>query len=442
MIKKYFFLVAIVFTTFDLFCQWNSLGYGLNNYVRSIEFDSSNNILYAGGNFTYSNSLKLDQIAQWNGSNWDSMDTGGNGNPTYAMTIFDGKLFASTLFSYTFPNNLHCLAFWNGTTWEWDTLNQKVNSSVRVFHEYNNELYLGGAFTKIGAMDVNRIAKYDGINFTAYSFPVNGGTVDAIEFYQGQMYVGGNFYDSITGINDLERWNGTAFESFGSGGLSFGVDMVNTMAVYNNELYIGGNFTIGAGDPANYIMRWDGSQFRDVGGGTDGVVHKLKVYNGELYASGSFHNIGSLTVDCLAKWNGVLWSEVCPFTLSNAQNNCVITDFCVVNNDLYIAGYFDYVDTIQMNNIAKYSGLNQSVESEPNSIFKLYPVPASNKIVIEFMDSKIISFKIIDSSGKLLNSLPKLTTKTEIDISKLASGIYFVEAITEQGTLRKKFVKN
>src|SRR5205809_479056 len=83
--------------------------------------------------------------------------------------------------------------------------------------ENNNELYLGGIFDSIGLSQAVHIAKYDGTSFSTFPFPslAHGFSVKAIEFFQGEMYIGGNFYDTITGVNDLERWNGSSFEPFG-----------------------------------------------------------------------------------------------------------------------------------------------------------------------------------------------------------------------------------
>ena len=45
-----------------------------------------------------------------------------------------------------------------------------------------------------------------------------------------------------------------------------------TMVVYQNELYIGGGFQKSDGFTGNNIMKWDGHNFYEVGGGTNNTV--------------------------------------------------------------------------------------------------------------------------------------------------------------------------
>ncbi|MBK8585827.1 MAG: hypothetical protein IPN88_10530 [Bacteroidetes bacterium] len=42
------------------------------------------------------------------------------------------------------------------------------------------------------------------------------------------------------------------------------------------------------GNEGNHIMRWDGTTWYDVGGGTDNEIFTLNVYNDELYVGGTF----------------------------------------------------------------------------------------------------------------------------------------------------------
>lgn len=126
------------------------------------------------------------------------------------------------------------------------------------------------------------------------------------------MYVGGNYYDTITGVNDLEVYDGVSLHPFGGNGLDFGGAHVTAMVVYNNELYIAGgfNYVYGSNTFVN-IMRWDGSQFHDVGGGVNGGINKMKIVNGEIYVSGYLTSAGNIPIhNYLAKWNGTTWSEV------------------------------------------------------------------------------------------------------------------------------------
>jgi hypothetical protein len=196
-----------------LLSQWVPLNGGLDDYGRVLYYDSVSSLLYAGGYFTYADNLVVNKIARWDGLHWDSLSSGARyGAPVFSITKYHGKIFASSVFDNFPSSNQNWLYWWNVN--RWDTLDVRINQEVATFKEYNNNLYLGGLFSKIGTQDANFIARYDGTNFYPISLPSEGGgySVNAIEFFQGQMYVGGNFYDTITGINDLERWNGSSYE--------------------------------------------------------------------------------------------------------------------------------------------------------------------------------------------------------------------------------------
>lgn len=80
---------------------------------------------------------------------------------------------------------------------------------------------------------------------------------------------------------------------------------------------------------------------------------------------------------------------------------------------------------------------NISTTNFNNSLFDLYPNPATNQIKI--INKKIISsIEIINSQGQIL-----ITTKnSSIDISQLESGIYFVKAYSNDGIYSERFIKN
>ncbi len=415
--------------------QWTPLQSGLTFGGYTFYYDSTTDLLYVGGIFNYADSIRVNGIATWDGSKWDSLSSGITyGGPVYKITKFQGSVFVSGWFNFTPPNLFNWLALWNGNSW--DTLGMSVNSFIRTFKEFGNELYLGGTFTKIGQLDANLIAKFDGNNFSSYPFPCYDFTVDAIEFYQGLMYVGGNFYDTLTGINDLERWDGISFQPFGGNGLASGTDAVTSMIIYNNELYIAGGFSVATGSPADNIMRWDGSQFHDVGGGLNGGVRQMRVINNEIYVCGDFTMAGSMPVNYVAKWNGTSWSKV-----FNSSFNNVVLDIIGVGTDLYVTGGFTMIDTIPFNYIAKYA--NYTGVSEIASVFSVNvsPNPANDKIFVDSKSKIIDAYKIFDALGREMKFNTVKSSKAEINISQLQSGIYFLLLSNEDGRIVKKFIK-
>lgn len=103
---------------------------------------------------------------------------------------------------------------------------------------------------------------------------------------------------------------------------SFGADALNgvvyALEVYNGELYAAGNFTDAAGAAVSSIARWDGRQWRDVGGGVlldddPGTIHDLAVYGDSsgiyLFAVGEFDTAGGVPANQVARWDGTTWID-------------------------------------------------------------------------------------------------------------------------------------
>ena len=425
-------VVLLVLVGKSTSAQWTALGGGFDRQGRVLYFDSVSVSLYAGGIFSIADSIPVNGIARWDGAQWYNL---GNGALYSGITYYIGKyqsnILASGLFVDPSIDGEKWLNIWNGISW--DTLNPNLNSYIQTMVEDDGQYYFGGIFDASGSTPLNLIARFDGLSFYNYPLPSNSFSVNAICFYHDSMFIGGNFYDTISMTNDFEVWNGTAFQPVGSISQQLN-GIVNDMVEYNGELYIGGSFNSIQGDN---LIKWNGNSFSNVGLGVNGQVFKLKVHNGELYACGQFDLAGGIQVSKMAKWNGVSWSEVFPYETGNNG----IGDFLFYGNEMYVTGSFQNLGGIVVNNIAKYT-LPISIEEYRERKLLIYPVPSLNQIIVELSKSNIENIYIKDVSGKLSKSISCFTSKIEIDISSLTSGIYFIEATSEQGIFRKKFVKN
>ncbi|MES2799942.1 MAG: metallophosphoesterase [Bacteroidota bacterium] len=84
------------------------------------------------------------------------------------------------------------------------------------------------------------------------------------------------------------------------------------------------------------------------------------------------------------------------------------------------------------------AGLN---DLHPDQVM-VYPNPAENVInIIATKGLKLDHFSLIDFNGKLVVQ-SSLNANGQIDISSLASGLYFINVSTAKGIIRVKFVKN
>ncbi len=121
-------------------------------------------------------------------------------------------------------------------------------------------LYAGGLFTTAGGVAANRIAKWDGQNWTALGDGANDAVRALAVFDDGTgpaLYAGGLF-TTAGGVaaNRIAKWDGTQWASLGTGIDSF----VLALAVFDDgrgpALYAGGDFITAGGRPSLYVGKW------------------------------------------------------------------------------------------------------------------------------------------------------------------------------------------
>ena len=123
----------------------------------------------------------------------------------------------------------------------------------------------------------------------------------------GNLYIGGAF--TIVGnvaANHIAKWNGSSWSAVGSGMN----DEVLALAVSENDLYAGGFFLTVDGIEVSNIAKWDGSGWSALGSGVNNRVYALAVSGSDLYAGSGFRTAEGNPANCIAKWNGSSWSAL------------------------------------------------------------------------------------------------------------------------------------
>ncbi len=151
------------------------------------------------------------------------------------------------------------------------------------------------------------------------------------------------------------------------GSLNGQLTTINTLYTYNNEMYVGGNFTSIGGIIAHGIARWNGSNWNSLGVGNfiqNQILTDIIAYDGNLY----------FTAGKLYKWNGSIIQEVTYFNSSTQSNQSISgTDLHVFNNEMYIASFsriikFDGLNFIDVNNSNTIGSIN-CIDDFNNSLF-------------------------------------------------------------------------
>jgi hypothetical protein len=276
--------------------EWSALDDGVNwgifaSNVRAFAvFDDDGEgpglpALHVAGSFTHAGDVEVNHIARWDGKVWTDVG-GGASEPIHALAVFDDDgdgpnapaLYATGNFTSIGGNggsgagsiSASFIAGWDGT--QWAALTSGLNGSGKALHVFDDgdgeDLYVGGVFTMAGGLAANRIARWSGAEWSALGtglgsslpFPI----VEAItQFDDGRgndLYVTGQF-QSAGGMpaSNVARWDGAAWSSLDSGiGAGDSIASGYSIAPFDSDLYLGGNFTVASGVFANYIARWNG----------------------------------------------------------------------------------------------------------------------------------------------------------------------------------------
>ncbi len=312
--------------------------------------------LYVAGYLTSAGGAPAVRVARWDGVAWSALgfgptqpDTTGNVH-VRSLAAFDddgpgpnpSRLYAAGYFKFGQSLSgtvLMSVAKWDTTSWSWPGFG--ITGGLFAFEVFDDDgpgphesaLYAGGGFLFAGSAFMERIAKWDGSDWSPLGSGVQGagGKVSALEEFDSdgpgpnlpQLVAGGRF-QSAGGLpaNCIARWNGSTWSSLGSG-----IDSeVYCLATFDPDglgplplaLYAGGSFTLAGGQPALRTAKWDGSAWNALGTGADDLVFAMTVFDDDgpglnreaLYIGGWFQQVDGVNANRVARFDGTTWSPV------------------------------------------------------------------------------------------------------------------------------------
>ena len=156
-------------------------------------------------------------------------------------------------------------------------------------------------------MDGGTLHLWDGQQWE--SLPTAFGSVaSAMLEFQGELVVSGGFNSSNGGnpLRRIARWDGTSWKP-----LAGGFDgIVTSLAIHEDVLFAAGYFTEADGQPASRIACWDGLSWSPVGEGLNGPVLAILSTPEGLVAGGAFSASGVTPLNGVARWDGEAWSAM------------------------------------------------------------------------------------------------------------------------------------
>jgi hypothetical protein len=420
----------LVFTKLISAQIWADINFSPNKDANSVvpfvlfsENDSSK--LYVGGNFIYTNFVMTHGIVTYDNINgWMPFGT----TLPYILDIIK------------FNNNIYVCGNdgvfkWNGI--KWDTIGLNDVGAVSKLFVFNNELYAGGVYNKIDTTISHGLTKWNGTSWTQVGDYKKKcfGTIYDINVFNGELYVFGQLTDTLGLPMNIARFDGQDWHRV-TNLFNGGMDAIETSAVYNNELYVGGLFGKYQGSAFNFIAKYNGSSWSDVGingvtglfGNSNGQIHKLRVIDGKLYTVGVFSYADNIEAQYISSWDGMKW---CGY--GNGFDNR-ITEIVKANDAIFIGGGFWTYNTDSVLRVAKWIGGNfvdtcsssVGIEYLNNELnFLIYPNPTNGILNISDEENALQ-----DATIQIKNYLSQVvytnSFTNQIDLSHLSSGMYFL----------------
>ncbi|HRN27815.1 MAG TPA: T9SS type A sorting domain-containing protein [Ignavibacteriaceae bacterium] len=287
----------------DYFIRWNQknntwhtagIGNELNAPVHSIAV--SGNDVYIGGEFTDAGgNSNSDYIVRWDGSNWNSLGSGtGLNGAVYAIAVSGSNVFVGGDFigaGGLFESD-H-IAKWNGSNW---IAIGQLYGTVYAIEIFSSLVHIGGAFTS-GSGNSPYFVVYDDLNAQWYGLgSALNGAVYAMDIDNTNLYIGGEFTNAggnpdADVVARYNLYNSTEWEAIGTSILTYDYypnRAVKSLAVFGDDLYVGGEFWSPYNSYFNGVAYWNGTTWNSLYTGLFGECKALAISGTDLLAGGVF----------------------------------------------------------------------------------------------------------------------------------------------------------
>ncbi len=350
---------------------WAEIGGGTSSYTYHLVIHDSD--MYISGAFTLVGSGdSVRNVARWDGHGWHDVGLNGAFKVDDIAVSDSGLLYFCGDFGLGVNSAMRYVGQWNGTTWS--PINSVCNSDQPVtrVETGGNDIYIiGGGGTCTGL--TGGLAHSNGERWVGLGNGVSSSTADlfAILIDHDTVYACGKFEQAGGEQRDfsLSQWYDNGWHRVRAGSFSgIGPNTfqypVYAMDKYGGKLYAGGNFTQTGGHTVYSIAAWDGSDWSGLGGDNTGfngaTVRAMAEFNNDLYIGGDFTSAetpgGPLDVSGLVRWNGTSWQSIIADQGFNGVGGSVFA-LAPDGNVLYTGGRFSRSDAVPSANIAVWDGI-------------------------------------------------------------------------------------
>lgn len=406
--------------------------------VTGFKEDTINDKLYMYGNILNTPcGLNYNYIACNQNGIWSF--SGSFNHSISSFEIFNNELYACGWFSTVNGQPISSLAKYNGSSW---VAVPGFLSAVNLWRlkVINNELYVCGGTINTTNGNYDGLAKFDGTNWLGFSVPYlgdPGAYIQDVEMYNNDLFVGGNF-NFPDGTRSLAYYHNGQWQKPGNG-ISGSICTVERLQYYKNVLYIGGLIFKSSTNVGNMLIAWDGNNLISVGDGLkdnlntygSAQVHDMMIYKNKLYIAGTFNYAGNIFSAGLTIFDGNTF-----YSLNKTpQLSSGLSAIGQYKDTLWISGGQKYLND-SIKNIGKYVGngvydtssvfydvgIRKNILPENISVF---PNPSTSIVNINDEQNQLqnATIQIKNNLGQLVYTSP---FASQINLSNLSAGMYFL----------------
>ncbi len=346
-------LLLVVLGTLHTAAQiWKPLGQGFQQIPVAVTSTNDNMYFAFVDSTTAPNNNKIFAVARWNGFFWQDLSTFVAGPESYITSVewYKDKLYAGGFFDTVFfASSRTGLMMLDGKKWlnaaprRIDDQNPVRINALKVF---DGVLYAAGGFVRIDTTRANGMAKFNGVKWDVVDgFEAGGfvGHAQTLEVFNDSLFVGGNYTRSLGSKHvPLFKIKGTTTVADSSGPFN-SISLLQNGKTELMSVGLGANLS-------KTIYSYIGGGWHNRSKGFPNlnlaVFSDLEFFDDELWACGSFNT--SPKNNSIIKWSDTSW-------LILDEINLVGVRFLkAFKNRFFATGSFLNFGRIQLNRVAEF----------------------------------------------------------------------------------------
>jgi hypothetical protein len=303
------------------------------------------------------------------------------------------------------------------------------------------------AFGDLGNSGYATVMMFDGVNWVdvgnaGFSAGVAKYTSIAFNPFDGQPYVAYEDFGNSQKATVM-KFDGNSWVNVGLAGFSAGMVWYTSLAFTSTDSIPYVAYEDFANNGAT-VMKFNGTAWAEVGnahfsGGNANYTSLVFSPSGQPYVAYKDLLPSSEGKATVIKFDGISWSYVGSAGFSSGQADYTCLAFNT-SAEPYVA-YSDYENSHKAT-VMKYGYVLSGIKESGHSHLSIYPNPSTDKITIETPGATQKSnLVIMNIEGQQILSRQITGPRTQIDISALPNGVYFVRLTSDSEVEEGKVVK-